>query len=67
MSSQSKQQFKLPASNDIQILEKSLENLVKINKYDNENRPVSDHKDMNLEVNNEIFYLCYHAHILTDN
>ncbi|CAG9767372.1 unnamed protein product [Ceutorhynchus assimilis] len=33
--------FKLPTS-EIQMLEKSLENLVKINKYD-ENRPISDH------------------------
>ncbi|XP_048519827.1 cyclin-dependent kinase-like 2 isoform X2 [Dendroctonus ponderosae] len=42
---QSKQQFKLPVSTDMQMLEKSLDNLGKMNKFENDNRPLSDRKE----------------------
>ncbi|XP_050298932.1 cyclin-dependent kinase-like 2 isoform X2 [Anthonomus grandis grandis] len=54
VSAQSKhQQFntKLSTTNEIQVLEKSLEHLVKINKYD-ENRPLSDHQKQNSKRGN---------------
>ncbi|KAF7271605.1 hypothetical protein GWI33_015539, partial [Rhynchophorus ferrugineus] len=45
-----KNHLRLPTNNDIQLLEKSLENLAKLNKNETDRRPNSDHqKELNIE------------------